>query len=491
MIDEPYVSTVDRIPPANLEAEMAVIGGLMVEPEMIDVVASIVTPGDFHATLHETVYVALQSLHAAGKPLDKIAVAEELRSRGMLERIGGLAYLATLMDTVPSHASMDYYARIIREKAALRGLIHAGARITQLGYEGEDDATGALTEAEMVLSRVSLASVQVKSIEPSAAALDRILADMRSGKREEVVYTPWASINRMTGGFRGGELIAVPAAPSVGKTGFVLCIAEYAAARREKGAVLFASLEMGADAMHRRRIAQRSNVSARAQRLGRLESMDRQQIQLAVNELRERQFFIVGDECNTIASLWRAARDVVRQAGKLQVLIIDQMGWIDDINREVRGTTRHDRKSAAFLSLIKLGREFDCPVIAVDHLNRSGNEGRPTFATLSKIRDGGNIEGHAHHVIFPYRADPIERPEVGEAIVAKTRDGQPGPIPMHYDGARALWCEARDDGSAVRPWFEMARRNEPVPDELALMAEAAASPDYSDFDGPSPFDISA
>jgi replicative DNA helicase len=482
MTNDRDMSLHDRIPPSSIAAEMALLGAAMVDRDCLMLAAEIVRPEQFYASLHASVFGVMLDLNTAGRPIDKISVAEELRHRGMLEKIGGMAYLSSLLDAVPTLASTEYYAKIVREKAVLRGLIHAGSRITQLGYEGEDDATASVAEAEMALSRAVCSGVAVKPLEAPAAAFDRIVADMRSGNREHVVNTPWATVNYRTGGFRGGELVAIPAAPMIGKTGVVLCIAEYAASLPHKGGVLLASLEMGVDPMQRRRIAQRSNVSARAQRLGRLSVTEHQQIDLAVRSLRPAPLFVVGEECNTVAGLWRAARDVVRQVGRLQVVIVDQMGWIDDVNRDVRGTTRHDRKSAAFLGLINLGREFDCPVIAVDHLNRSGNEGRPSFATLSKIRDGGNIEGHAHHVLFPYRPDPIENPTVAEIIIAKTRDGEPGAIRMHFDGARALWLEADQNGDPIRPWFDM---------QQSAFANERIVDDYSDLDGPSPFDISA
>ena len=154
MSTAPFVSLVDRIPPSNLEAEMALLGSVLVDKEMMAAVSEIVRPNDFYASLHETIYLALYALYESGKPLDKVALAEELRSRGMLDKVGGLAYLSSLMETVPTAASAEYYAKIVREKASLRGLIHAGTRITQLGYESEDDVPAALDESEQIVYEV-------------------------------------------------------------------------------------------------------------------------------------------------------------------------------------------------------------------------------------------------------------------------------------------------------------------------------------------------
>jgi hypothetical protein len=147
---EPHVSLVDRIPPNSIEAEMALLGSVLVDKEMLAAVGEIIRPNDFYSSQHETIYLALCALFESGRPLDKVALAEELRSHGMLEKVGGLAYLSSLMDTVPTAASAEYYAKVVREKAMLRGLIHAGTRITQLGYESEDDVPAALEEARAI-----------------------------------------------------------------------------------------------------------------------------------------------------------------------------------------------------------------------------------------------------------------------------------------------------------------------------------------------------
>ncbi len=143
-----FVSPIDRIPPSNLEAEMALLGSILVDREMMPVASVIVQPPDFYGSLHESIFLALSALYERGEPLDKVSLAEELKNRGMLDKIGGMAYLGSLMDTVPTAASAEYYARIVREKAQLRGLIRLGAQVAQLGYDSEGNAPGAVAEAE-------------------------------------------------------------------------------------------------------------------------------------------------------------------------------------------------------------------------------------------------------------------------------------------------------------------------------------------------------
>ena len=183
MSTAPFVSLVDRIPPSNLEAEMALLGSILVDKEMMAAVSEIVRPNDFYASLHETIYLALYALYESGKPLDKVALAEELRSRGMLDKIGGLAYLSSLMDTVPTAASAEYYAKIVREKASLRGLIHAGTRITQLGYESEDDVPAALDESEQIVYEVGNRDSRGSFSAVSVAACSTRSTNSRSATR--------------------------------------------------------------------------------------------------------------------------------------------------------------------------------------------------------------------------------------------------------------------------------------------------------------------
>ena len=147
-------ASIERFPPNNLEAEMAVIGSILVDREMMATIAEIVSASDFYSLHHEAIYSALLTLYDRGEPLDKITLAEELGRRGKLEQIGGIARLTTLMEAVPTAASAEYYARIVREKAALRGLIHAGTQITQIGYDAEDDVDGALDRSEQIVYEI-------------------------------------------------------------------------------------------------------------------------------------------------------------------------------------------------------------------------------------------------------------------------------------------------------------------------------------------------
>jgi replicative DNA helicase len=217
----PFVSSVDRIPPNNIEAEMALLGSVLVDKEMMATVIDIVQPADFWAPLHETIFLALFALYERGQPLDKVALAEELKNQGMLDKIGGMAYLNSLMETVPTAASAEYYSRIVREKAALRGLIHAGTEITRIGYENEDDVDAAIDRSEQVVFEVGRRQQHgefapiTKLLKDAFEQIDRLYHSR--GDRTGVT-SGFRDIDEFTAGFQPGSFIIVAARPSMGKT---------------------------------------------------------------------------------------------------------------------------------------------------------------------------------------------------------------------------------------------------------------------------------
>jgi len=441
----------DRIPPHDLEAEMALLGAVMVNPAMFEVALEYVYPGDFYASLHETIFLSLSRLYARSEPLDKVALAGELRACGMLDKVGGMAYLNDLMNAVPSAASTAYYADVVCKKAMSRAMIHAGAEITELGYQ--DDIAATMLDAEQALSAVTQRGIGALRLDEPDERVGRLAAGIANRERQTVILSPWAGVNRRVGGFAPGELVVVPAAPMTGKTGLGITLADFIA--DTYGPVLFASIEMGAEAIDRRRLAQRSTASARAQRLAELTSEQRQRVAIASRELSPLAVYVTGQKERSIAMLYRNAREIVRRRGSLAAVVIDHVLFLDEAKPRGR-QTKHEALDETYQRLLAFGAEFRCPVFALIHLNRTAT-GRPSFTSLQQIRDGGNVEGHAHTAIFPYREDPMQKPTIGELVVVKSRDGDTGYVPMYFDGARALWCEAKDDGFPVTPWFERNR----------------------------------
>ena len=444
-------STVDRIPPNNLEAEMALLGSVLVDREMMDVVAEIVQPADFYASLHETIFVALHALHQRGEPLDKVALAEELRGRGMLDKIGGLGYLGSLMDTVPSAASAEHYALIVRHKAILRALIHAGTHITALGYESEHDVAQALIEAERALASVTERDTEAARMPEPGIVMDRLVDRLLRHEEVRLIRSPWPALDDIVGGFTAGELVAIVAAAKVGKTGLAMTLGEYIA--ETSGPCVFHATEMGDEALERRRLALRSGVPARRQRIGDVGDADLQRIVQARNALRGKPYVIAGREHRTLRSFWRVARYERDRLGPLAAIIVDHVGFVAEARAFGRDQTETQALDTVYRTLLDLAVDFDCPVFVVVHPNRDGATERPSRGTLQKIRGGGALENHAHTIICPWRADPVTKPHDAEVIVVASRDGGEGAIPFHYEGARAGWYEMRN-GVVLPLWFE-------------------------------------
>jgi replicative DNA helicase len=446
---------VDRIPPSNLEAEMAVLGSVLVERDSYEIAAEFLEPIDFYAKIHEMIFATMRDLFEAGSPVDKIAIAEAMRTRGELDKVGGLPYLSSLMDAVPTAASVKHYAEIVREKSDLRALIHAGGRITALGFDGEVDVNRARDEAADALRLALDRNVETVGVSLGAAARQRIRAatDLAYGiAPDDTQKTPWPSLNGLVGGFRPGELVIWAGGAKAGKSAAVATLMDFVAAKY--GGVAFFAFEMGTEAMAERMLALHSGVSVRAQRNGELNDDDLERLADAGRVLESRPIALFGAASSRLSDMRREMRALSKRT-HLAAIAVDYVGFTRDVDPE-RGdrSTKHERLDRVYRELLRIAKEFRVVVHVVQHVNRDGMQGRPSIAN---IRDGGNPEGHAHAVILPYRPNPTgtakERTE-GEFIVAAVREGDAGILPMRFVGHRGMWL---DDG-VDRPWFESSAK---------------------------------
>jgi len=452
------MSIVDRVPPASLEAEMAALGCALQSYDALAIVERLCVPSDFYAHAHETIAASIFELYADRKPVDKISVAETLRVKGRLEKVGGLPYLTSLLDVLATESSAEYYATLVREKAQLRKLIGAGAKICELGFGGEEDVSGTVSAADATLREAIYAGQTEPGGTSASMAMRKSFRDLEAAcagtNDARCVMSPWPRMNEMIGGFFPGELIVIASAPAQGKTGVVLDLADYIGERY--GGVAFFTLEMPVIAISRRWIALHSGISARSQRLGDIRDSDWGRISAAMETISKRGVRLFGrDEASSIAAIRRELSFLAREA-PTRAIVVDHVNFLDDANASAGRDrmTKHERLDLAYQKLLSLASEYQVIVFAVQHVNRKGMGARPTLETL---RDGGNLEGHASAVIFPYRpdpdhSDPAQRAK-GEFILAKTRDGEEGTIPMRLLGWRHLWLQ--DDGTEFA-WFESA-----------------------------------
>jgi replicative DNA helicase len=383
----PFVSLVDRIPPSNLEAEMALLGSVLVDKEMMAAVSEIVRPSDFYASLHETIYLALYALYENGKPLDKVALAEELRSRGMLEKIGGLSYLSSLMETVPTAASAEYYAKIVREKASLRGLIHAGTRITQLGYESEDDVPAALDESEQIVYEVGNRDSRGAFSPVSSLLLDTFheLEKRHSQRGDRTgVTSGFNDIDDYTAGFQKGNLIILAARPAMGKTSLALNMALFGA-REEAAPVAVFSLEMTKQELVERLISSDAGIDATKLRRGAIEGKDWERIGNSIGRLNELQLFLDDSGSVTVTEI----RSRLRRLKSTHGLAIAYIDYLQLVRPSAlgRNVNRNEELSEICRTLKATAKDLEIPIVALAQLNRAVETRQDKRPMLSDLRD--------------------------------------------------------------------------------------------------------
>ncbi|MBV8222964.1 MAG: replicative DNA helicase, partial [Candidatus Eremiobacteraeota bacterium] len=281
-------SPIDRIPPQNLDAEQAVLGALMVDRELVPVVAEIVRRDDFYAPHHATLYEIVSSLYERGEPVDKISVAEELRRRRLLDDVGGLDFLTQLLNAVPTTASAEYYAKVVSEKAILRALITAGGRISMAGFEPSDDVEETLDRCEQMIFQIGHRQhggfTQVKDLlKPAFEQINKLYH-----QQGQITGVPsgFKSLDQFTAGFQPGELVIVAARPSMGKTSLALNIAVHAAKQAGRGVAVF-SLEMSSNQLIQRLLAAESRIDAQRLRTGNIKDDDWGKISAAMGELAD------------------------------------------------------------------------------------------------------------------------------------------------------------------------------------------------------------
>ena len=452
----PYVSLVDRIPPSNLEAEMALLGSVLVDKEMMAAVSEIIRPSDFYASLHETIYLALYTLYESGKPLDKVALAEELRSRGMLDKIGGLAYLSSLMDTVPTAASAEYYAKIVREKASLRGLIHAGTRITQLGYESEDDVPSALDESEQIVYEVGNRDSRGSFSVVSSLLLDTFheLEKRHSQRGDRTgVTSGFADIDDYTAGFQKGNLVILAARPAMGKTSLALNMALFAA-RDENAPVAVFSLEMTKQELVERLISSDAGIDASKLRRGAIEGKDWEKIGNSIGRLNEMPLYLDDSGAVTVGEI----RSRLRRLKSTHGLAICYIDYLQLVRPSALGknVNRNEELSEICRTLKATAKDLEIPIVALAQLNRAVETRQDKRPMLSDLRDSGAIEQEADIVTFLYRdayynKEASAEPDATEFIFAKHRNGKVGTVKLRFKPEHTLFQPYGDDSHYPAP----------------------------------------
>jgi len=432
---------IDRIPPNALESEMTVLGAIMVNPKLALEIFPVLKDDDFYSPANAGIYRVMLQLDAAAKPLDKITIATALQAAGNAERFGGISYLSTLMDTVQTASTALHHASLVRETSVLRGLIAAGAEIVSAGYGGQADVEAAIATAEKALHDATTRSTEKRGkwMGEVAQGIYTAVSDA-NGNPKSCLLSPFPAVDRHVGGFYGGEFVVLAGSPGVGKSSLAVQFGVHAAITR--GPVAVFPLEMGDTDTVRRWLASMARLDVRDMRRGDLrgEQWDRFADSIAsATEVPIKLFD--ADRRLSVADIRRDCRTMTG----LSLIIVDHPGFLTEAALSGK-SSKHERLEAAYIDLRNIGKELGVPMLVVQHLNRSGMNKRPT---LAELRDGGNLEGIAHIVLFPYRENIDENNPDGELIIAKSRDGRTGSIPMRFDGATFTWHERKTLGAVA------------------------------------------
>jgi replicative DNA helicase len=418
----------DRVPPQNVEAEQSVLGAMLIEREAISRVAEFLQMGDFYREAHRLIYDAIIQLYNKNEAVDLITITEQLKKEDKLEAVGGISYISSLANSIPTAANVIYHARIIEEKALLRQLINAATHIAGMGYEANDDVVNVLDQAEKMILGVSNRKVTgdfapVKNIILDAFSKIEQLYASKGGITG--LATGFKDLDRLTAGLQPSDLILIAARPSMGKTAFVLNIARNVAVK-EKKPVAFFSLEMSKEQLVQRMLCAEAPIDAQRLRIGELQDNDWKNLVKAAERLSSAPIFIDDTAGITVAEMRAKARRL-KIEHDLQLVVIDYLQLMQGQSGSGRSENRQQEISEISRSLKGLARELSVPVIALSQLSRGVESRQSKKPMLSDLRESGSLEQDADIVAFLYREDyynpETENKNITEIIIAKHRNG--------------------------------------------------------------------
>lgn len=425
----------DRQPPVNLEAEIGVLGSIMLLPEVIDDVAMIVRPDDFYEDANRKLFKHMLELYESGKKIDPTILVEQLRMAGDLEICGGLAYLGKIVDSVVNAAHAKYYAEIVQNKAAYRALITATTEILRDAYDESMEASHLVSQAEQkifgILDRRSGATV--KDITGVLhEAMERIDARMRGEYTQGGVETGFTDLDEMMGGLHAGELIVLAARPSMGKTAFAMNIAEYVSVVT-RVPVLFISLEMGAIELADRLLCSYARVNGHQLRNGTISKEDRLRLVEKAGEISQAPLFVDDSPGRTVTEIAAGARRIARREGRLGLIVIDYLQLCEPDNPK---DPRQEQVARMTRRLKGLAREMQVPILCLAQLNRQAESG-DNIPRMAHLRESGAIEQDADVVMFVHREEYYHRGEdaaqyagLAKIVLAKQRNGPVGDVDL-------------------------------------------------------------
>ena len=437
----------ERIPPQNLEADQSVLGSMLIDREAILTVAEILKPTDFYREGHQKIYSAMLALAERNDPVDLITLAEELALRNQLEELGGMPYLTTLANVVPTAANVAYYAKIVQEKAVLRSMINAATRIVSRCFEAQEPVEEIVDEAEKLIFEIAQ-----RSTSQDFASMKDLLKDVFDnidklwGNKGGVTGVPtgFYDFDNLTCGLQNSDLIIIAARPSMGKTTLALNMAQHIAVNEKLPVAIF-SLEMSKEQLVQRMLCAQAGVDSHKLRRGYLSDEDYPKLTKAAGPLSEAPLFIDDTAAISVMEMRAKARRLKAEHG-LAAIFID---YLQLMRGNGRAENRQQEISAISRSLKALAKELNVPVVALSQLSRAVEQREKKRPILSDLLESGGIEANADLVAFIYREgyyNPnMENRHDTEIIIAKQRNGPVGTIKLYFNESQNKFLNITHD----------------------------------------------
>ncbi|MDB5308387.1 MAG: dnaC [Gemmataceae bacterium] len=429
---------VDRLPPHSREAEEGVIGGIIRDPDVLPAVQEVLRADNFYFDHHQKVFQVIVELNSENQPIDLVLIHERLRKNKLLEDVGGHKFLVDLWERVPTGANAEYHAKIVRDSAMVRNLIHSGNEILRDAYDRSQSADELVAQAERKIMEIAKSSMvgETKTInEVVKEAFDRI--DSRVGKDNlsiSGIATGYVDLDNITAGLQNSELVIVAARPSVGKTAFALNLVRHVIVE-EKLPVLFFSLEMARIELAERLLACQARVDSHRIRKGHLNSDDIQKLMDAGDILRRAKLYIDDTPQRSMIQIGATARRLMKKEEKsngLKLIVIDYLQLIEPENRR---DPRQEQVAQISRRLKFLARDLNIPVVALAQVNRASEDRQDHKPRLSDLRESGSIEQDADVCMMlhrPGKFDGTQEDNILEIIIAKQRNGPTGEVTLTY-----------------------------------------------------------
>ena len=418
--------------PFNIEAEISVLGSMLLDNEAINLVTEILRTDNFYKTSHQHIFDTIVNIYNKNNAVDLVILKDELKKQSLLEKVGGAEYLMELEESVPLASNVEYYAKIVREKTIKRDLITATAKIQQEAYNDSLESEELLDVAEKEIFDITqrkFSSPTIKLFNILHDTFDHISNLHDREGRLTGISTGYYDLNDITSGLQKSELIVIAARPSMGKSSLVLNIAEHAGAKEKKPTLIF-SMEMSAQQVAQNMLCSTAKIDAHLLRTGKLDDNQFSNLSLAMGDLLESEIFIDDTPGLGLLELRAKARRLKLQHN-IQMIIVDYLQLMEARKAE----NRQQEISSISRGLKALARELEVPVIAVSQLNRSVETREGHTPRMSDLRESGSIEQDADVIILLHREDyydPTKRPGEVDLNIAKQRNGPTGKITLTF-----------------------------------------------------------